>query len=151
MDMLHKARSLNQVSSSQWEPLEIFAGNKSTQVCLSLNFCICKTGWKQGKGRIYLLGLLELNEIMHIEHLELFLVLSGASLVAQMLKNLPAMQETWVWSLGWEDPLEKGMATHSNILAWRIPWAEEPGGLQSMELQRVRHDWLTKLSLFLGT
>ena len=58
----------------------------------------------------------------------------GASLVAQMVKNLPAMQETQVQSLGWEDPLEKGMATHSSILAWRIPWTEEPGGLQSMEL-----------------
>ena len=54
-----------------------------------------------------------------------------ASLVAQRLKSLPAMQETWVWSLGREDPLEKEMATHSNIFAWRIPWTEEPGGLQS--------------------
>ena len=52
------------------------------------------------------------------------------------VENLPAMQETWVQSLGWKDPLEKGMATHSSILAWRIPWTEEPGGLQSMELQR---------------
>ena len=52
-----------------------------------------------------------------------------AFLVAQRLKRLPAMQETWVRSLGWEDPLEKEMATHSSILAWRIPWAEEPGGL----------------------
>ena len=56
---------------------------------------------------------------------------SGASLIAQLVKNLPAMQETWVHSLGWDDPLEEGMATHSSILAWRIPWAEEPGGLQS--------------------
>ena len=63
-----------------------------------------------------------------------------ASLVAQMKKNLPAMQETWVRSLGWEDPLEEGWATHSSILAWRIPWTEEPGGLQSMESQRVGHD-----------
>ena len=54
-----------------------------------------------------------------------------------MVKNLPAMQETWVQSLGWEDPLEKGMATCSSILAWRIPWAEEPDGLQSMGLQRI--------------
>ena len=54
-----------------------------------------------------------------------------------MVKNLPAMQETWVSSLGWEDPLEKGMATHSSILAWRIPWTGEPGELQSMGLQRV--------------
>ena len=60
--------------------------------------------------------------------------------MAQMVKNLPAMQQTWVQSLGWEDPLKKGMATHSGILAWRIPWMEEPGGLQSMGLQRVGHD-----------
>ena len=63
-----------------------------------------------------------------------------ASLVAQTVKNLPEMQETWVQSLGWEDPLEDGMATHSTILAWRIPWKEEPGGLQSMGSQRVGHD-----------
>ena len=60
-----------------------------------------------------------------------------------MVKNLPKMQETWVWSLGWEDPLEKGMATHSSILAWRIPWTGEPGRLQSLGLQRVGHDWVT--------
>ena len=58
-----------------------------------------------------------------------------ASLVAQMVKNLPAMQETWVQSQGWEDPLGKGIATHSSNLAWRIPWREEPSGLQSMGLQ----------------
>ena len=63
---------------------------------------------------------------------------ANASLVAQMVKNLPSLQETWVQSLGWEDPLEKGMATHSSILAWRIPWTEEPGGLQSMVSQKVR-------------
>ena len=57
-----------------------------------------------------------------------------ASLVAQMLKNLPAIQETWIQSLGWKDCLEKGMATHSSILAWRIPWTEDPGRLQSMGL-----------------
>ena len=64
----------------------------------------------------------------------------GASLVAQMVKNLPAVQETQVQSLGQEDPLEKGMATHSSILAWRIPWTEEPSGLQSIGLQRVGHN-----------
>ena len=58
-------------------------------------------------------------------------------MVAQTVKNLPAMQETWVRSLGWEDALEKEMATHSRILAWRIPWTEEPGGLQSLGLHRV--------------
>ena len=57
-----------------------------------------------------------------------------------MLKNLPAMQETQIRSLGWEDSLEKGRAIHSSVLAWRILWAEEHGGLQSMEAQRVRHD-----------
>ena len=57
-----------------------------------------------------------------------------------MVKHLPVMQETQVQSLGWEDPLEKEMATHSSILAWRIPWIEEPGRLQSMGSQRVRHD-----------
>ena len=57
-----------------------------------------------------------------------------------MVKNLPAMQETWVRSLGWEKPLEEGMTTHSSILAWRIPWTEEPGDLQLMRSQRVRHD-----------
>ena len=60
--------------------------------------------------------------------------------MAQIVKRLPAMQETQVRSLGWEDPLEKEMATHSSILAWRIPWTEEPGGLQSMGSQRVGHD-----------
>ena len=63
-----------------------------------------------------------------------------ASLVAQMIKNLPAVQETWVRSLGWEGPLETEMATHSSILAWKISWTQEPGGLQSMGSQRVRHD-----------
>ena len=68
------------------------------------------------------------------------LFFQGASLVAQMEKNLPAVQETWAQSLGWEDVLEKGMAAHSSILAWGIPWTEEPGGLQTMGLQRVGHD-----------
>ena len=63
----------------------------------------------------------------------------GASLVAQMVKNLPAMQKTQVQSLGWEDPPEKEMATHSSILAWKISWIEEPGRLQSMGSQRVGH------------
>ena len=66
-----------------------------------------------------------------------------ASLVAQTLKNPLVMQETWVQSLGWKDLLEKGMATHSSILAWRIPWTEEPGGLQSMGSQRVGHNLAT--------
>ena len=64
----------------------------------------------------------------------------GASLVAQMVKRLPTTRETWVRALGREDPLEKEMATLSSILAWKIPWMEEPGGLQSMGSQRVGHD-----------
>ena len=71
------------------------------------------------------------------EHLR---IIPWASLVAYMVKNLPAMQETWIQSLGCEDLLEKGMATHSSTVTWRIPWTEELGGLQSMELWRVGHD-----------
>ena len=70
-----------------------------------------------------------------------------SSWVAQMVKNLPATWETWVRSLSWEDPLEKNMATHSSILAWRISWTEEPGGLRPMGLQRVGHDLATNTSL----
>ena len=65
------------------------------------------------------------------------------SLVAQTTNSLPAMQEIWLPSQGWEDPLEKGMATQFTILAWKIPWMEEPGGPQSMRSPRVRHDWVT--------
>ena len=67
--------------------------------------------------------------------------------MAQTVKNLPEMQETWVWSLGWEDPLEKGMTTHSSILAQRIPLSEELGRLQSMSMQRVGQDWVTFTSV----
>ena len=74
-----------------------------------------------------------------------FHFVTRASLVAQRLKRLSGMWETRVWSLGQEDPLEKEMATHSSTLAWRIPWREEPGRLQSMESQRVGHDWATSL------
>ena len=67
------------------------------------------------------------------------------SLVAQMVKRLSTMQETWVQSLGWADLLEKAMAPHSSILVWKIPWTEEPGRLQSLGLQRVGHSWATSL------
>ena len=76
------------------------------------------------------LGLLHCRQILY--HL--------ASLVAQIVNHLPTMWETWVRSLGWEDPWEKEMATHSSILAWEIPWMEEPGDLQPTGSQRVRHD-----------
>ena len=70
-------------------------------------------------------------------------ILDKVSLVAQTVKNLPVVQETWVWSLGLEYPLKKGMATHSSTLIWRIPWTKESGGIQSMGSQRVGHDWAT--------
>ena len=73
---------------------------------------------------------------------------TGASLVAQRVKHLPTMWDTRVQFLGWEDPLEKEMATHSNTLAGKIPWTEKPGRLQSMGYQRVGHNWATSLSLF---
>ena len=73
---------------------------------------------------------------------------SWASLVAQMVKNPPAMQKTQVWYLGWEDPLENRMATHSSILAWRSPWTKEPGRLWSMGSQRIREDWVTNTFTF---
>ena len=66
--------------------------------------------------------------------------MTKASLVAQTVKRLPALRETWIQSLGWEDTLEKEMETHSSTLAWKIPWTEEPGRLQSMGSQRVGHD-----------
>ena len=74
-----------------------------------------------------------------------------ASLVAQRLKRLPGMWETWIWSLDREDTLEKEMVTHSSTLAWRIPWREEPGRLQSMGPHRVGHDWATSLILIVYT
>ena len=67
-------------------------------------------------------------------------LISGSLNLAQMVKRLPTMWETWIRSLGQEDLLEKAMATHSSTLAWQIPWMEEPGGMQSMESSRVRHD-----------
>ena len=70
----------------------------------------------------------------------------GASLVAQLVKNMPAVQETCVQSLGWEDPLKKEMATHSSILVWEISWPEEPGGLQSMGLQKSDKTGVTKIT-----
>ena len=78
--------------------------------------------------------------IFYIYQVDYVLGLIWASLMAYTVKNPPVVQETQVRSLGWEDPLEEGTATHSSILAWRIPWTEEPGELQSMGSQRVGHD-----------
>ena len=79
----------------------------------------------------------KINQNLHLHHY-------SVSLVAQMVKNPPAIRETWVWSLGWEDPLEKGMATHSNILAWRIPHGKKSLAGYSPWGCRVGHDWVTK-------
>ena len=84
-------------------------------------------------------GILPSVKKIHI-YIYTHVCICHCSLVAQLVKSLSAIQETWVQSLGWEDPLEKEVATHSSILAWRIPWTEEPGGLQSMGSQRVGYD-----------
>ena len=101
-----------------WELICHWAGSEDLTKAVRTDFCFEK---KQG----------DLVELAGLHRL--------ASLVAQRLKRLPAMRETWVRSLGREDPLEKEVATHSSILAWRIPWTEEPGELQSTGSQRVGH------------
>ena len=78
--------------------------------------------------------------LLHLIH---SIILTVGFLVPQTVKNLPAIQEIWVWPLGQENPLEKETATHSSVLAWEIPWTEEPGGLWSMGLQRIEHNWAT--------
>ena len=85
------------------------------------------------------LGFDYINSLILTTPVILTLRMGRASLIAQLVKSPPAMWETWVRTLGWEDPLEKEMATHSST-AWRIPWTEEPGRLQSIGSQRVRHD-----------
>ena len=87
----------------------------------------------------------ETGQVVYYSHF--FKNLLWSTQLAQMVKCLPAMQETRVLSLSWEDPLEKEMATHSSTVAWKIPWTEEPGRLQSMGSWRVGHDWETSLSL----
>ena len=81
-----------------------------------------------------------LSNITHLMNKTAIRLLNKSSLVTQTVNSLPAVWEIWVQSLGWEDPLEKETATHSSIVAWRIPWMEEPGRLQSMGSQRVGHD-----------
>ena len=114
-----------------------------------------KTLWKRGNTKIFLqeekMSRIKTSSDMQeyvwffshplLESFWEYAPVKGALLVAQMVKHLPIMQETLVWSLGQEDPLEKEMATHSSTLAWRIPWMEKPGELQSMGSQRVRHNW----------
>ena len=89
------------------------------------------------------LCLLHCRWVLH--HWVTWKTAAQTSLVAQKVKHLSTMQETRIQSLGWEDPLEKEMAIHSSTIAWKIPWTEEPGGLQSMGSLRVGHDWVTSL------
>ena len=91
------------------------------------------------------------NDLSVLYNLDPLLKKKNAFLVAQRVKHLPAMQETRVWSLGWEDPMEKEMATHPSILAWRISWMEQSGRLQSTELQRVGHNWATSQTLYVSS
>ena len=100
----------------------------------------------RGDGKVG--GRLQRERIYVYIQLHVHRIRAWASLVAQMVKNLPADQETRVWSLGQGDPLEKAMATHSSVLAWRIPWIEEPGGLQSMGSQRAEHNGATNTFTF---
>ena len=111
-------------------------------VCVLLSLCICYLYFSSA-GKEFTCNAGDPGSIPGLgrspgEGIGYPLQCSWASLVAQMVKNPAAMWETWVWSLGWEDLLEEVMATHSSILAWRIPWTEEPGRLQSTALQRVR-------------
>ena len=110
------------------------------QACQGLGSPAWEFWNKRGPSECPLLGPSGLDIYMHTSP-------GRISLAALMVKNLSAMQETWVRSMGWEHPLEKGLAAHSSFLAWRIPWTEEPGGPQSMGSQIVRQDWETKTHL----
>ena len=107
-----------------------------------------KRAFRVGVGNLQflVLSLISLGSFLVIRRLlqdrldKVCLEKGRASLLAQLVKNLPIVLETWVRSLGWEDPLEKEMTTHFSIIAWKIPWTEEPSALQSMGLQRIGHD-----------
>ena len=112
--------------------------------------CLVKIKTSKGSFLINVIYLIVAHWLQQQQKMPMLFHLSslsehGASLVTWTVKRLPAMRETQVQSLGQEDPLEKEMATHSSTLAWRIPWTKEPGGLQSMGLQRFGHDWATSL------
>ena len=116
----------------------LFWGFQSNMVCISFSALTVESDFA-----LTFLKQLILSQGCLQNWINRYLIGRWASLVTQRVKNLPAMQETQVWSLCWKDPLEKGMATHSSIHAWRIPWTEEPGGLQSMGSQIVKHKCVT--------
>ena len=108
-----------------------FSGLTDSFLCVSGSSCTISMPW---------------TLVTNIMKISCLLVAHLIFLVSQTVKNLTAMWETWVWSLGWQDLLEEGMATYSSILTWRIPWTKEPGKLQSIGLPRVGHSWATKHS-----
>ena len=116
-------------------PVNSLTSDSSLQICETINFC-----WTYNPTCETLTTAVKTNRVFTI--LKIYL---GFTLMAQMVKNLYTMQETRIWSLVWEDPLEKRIANHHSILAWKIPWTEEAGELQSMESQRGRHNWGTNI------
>ena len=127
--MMERSRGL-QVGKPEFQ-IWLLQWLQSHLISLAVNFHTCQM-WSKIK---YLLMVLAAVIFYHS--------LCNTSMIAQMVKNLPAMWATWVQSLGREDPLGKGNATHPSILAWKTPWTEEPGRLESMGLQRLRYDWAT--------
>ena len=125
---------LQRESTSRWRAVPSY---------FFLPFCLLWSFWPRCRGQLPKIK----TTILARDKLT-FRPLEGLPLVAQMVKNLPAVWETWVPSLARENPLEEGMATHCSILAWRIPWTEEPGGLQSIASQRVGHNWATQTFTF---
>ena len=132
-------------SSSGSIPFQLIKCRKSElrTIILILGASTGKISWTEEPGGLELMGSHSQTRLS--THIHILIIASHgthwASLVAQLVKDLPAVQETGVWSLGWEDSLENEMATHSSILAWKISWTEEPGGPQAIGLQRVGQDW----------
>jgi len=123
-------------------------GAQENKICHCCHFFPTYLPWNDGtKCHDLSFWMLSFKPAFSLSSFTLIKRLFSSSSVAQRIKRLPAIRETWVRSLGREDPLEKEVATHSSILAWRIPWTEELDGLQSTGSQRVRHDWATSLSL----
>ena len=121
------------VQSLGWEDL------LEKEMATHSNILAWRIPWTVQPGRLQSMGL------QRVGHNWVTSLSLWASRVAQRLKRLPPMRETWARSLGWEDLLEKEMVTHSSILAWRVPWTEEPGRLQSTGSQKVGHNWATSL------